>query len=307
MSPSGAPLTSSTSADGGPDLELSPENAAQVLQSGNPFLLLVGELDKQVTKKVAGLRKAAQGRLPLVRLNCSALPQVCEALQIVSSPTLLLMAKGQVVAALEQMSPQTATAFVENVAQMLGLKVDLAEAVTEQLQDAELQEWKDLPSAEQSFGSVLSRSDLPNDARVRALAGRARCLLRRREPTAAQQSKVMLEELQAAGHGGVPEVKQAVAMLWIDQKQQELGETNLQTLKAAWEANPTDFAAVQAYAVSIFWAHGEAEAFEAGLQLLRRKRSDEARQLVLSLVEALGPSHPRSAPARRSFSNALFI
>lgn len=33
----------------------------QVLQSGNPFLLLVGELDKQVTKKVAGLRKAAQG------------------------------------------------------------------------------------------------------------------------------------------------------------------------------------------------------------------------------------------------------
>ncbi|CAK9088720.1 Hypothetical protein SCF082_LOCUS41901, partial [Durusdinium trenchii] len=95
VSPSGAPLTSSTSADGGPDLELSPENAAQVLQSGNPFLLLVGELDKQVTKKVAGLRKAAQGRLPLVRLNCSALPQVCEALQIVSSPTLLLMAKGQ--------------------------------------------------------------------------------------------------------------------------------------------------------------------------------------------------------------------
>lgn len=32
--------------------------------------------------------------------------------------------------------------------------MDLAEAVTEQLQDAELQEWKDLPSAEQSFGSA---------------------------------------------------------------------------------------------------------------------------------------------------------
>ena len=62
--------------------------------------------------------------------------------------------------------------------------------------------------------------------------------------------------------------------------------------------------------MSTFWAHGEApgmrngcrgqvEAFEAGLALLRKKRSDEARQLVLSLVEALGAQHPRSASARR--------
>ena len=35
-------------------------------------------------------------------------------------------------------------------------------------------------------------------------------------------------------------------MLWIDQKQRELGETSLQELKAIWEANPTDLAAVQA-------------------------------------------------------------
>jgi len=271
-------------------------------------LLLVGELENQVAKKIGGLQKAAQGRLPLVRLNCSALPQVCQALQISSSPTVLLMAKGQVVTGLERdLSPPAVTSFVENVAQMLGLKVDLAEAVTEQLKEAEMAEWSDLAPAEQTFSTVLSRADLQNDARIRAMAGRARCLLRHRDASASQQSKALLEELQSAGHGGLPEVKQAVAMQWIDQKQQELGETNLQTLKAAWEADPTDLAAVQAYAVSIFWAQQEVPAFEAGLSLLRRKRSDEARQLVLSLVEALGPQHPRSASARRSFSNALFI
>lgn len=308
VSATGAPLSSSSSSGTGPDLELTAENAAQVLQSGSPFLLLVGELENQVAKKIGGLQKAAQGRLPLVRLNCSTLPQVCQALQIASSPTLLLMAKGQVVTALERdISAPAATTFVENVAQMLGLKVDLAEAVTEQLKEAEELEWSDAALAERSYDTVLSRSDLQNDARIRALAGRARCLLRRRDVSAAQQSKLLLEELQSQGHGGLPEVKQAVAMQWIDQRQRELGQTNLQTLKAAWEADPTDLAAVQAYAVSIFWAKGEVDAFEAGLSLLRRKRSDEARQLVLSLVEALGPQHPRSASARRSFSNALFV
>ena len=95
VSATGAPLSSSSSSGTGPDLELTAENAAQVLQSGSPFLLLVGELENQVAKKIGGLQKAAQGRLPLVRLNCSTLPQVCQALQIASSPTLLLMAKGQ--------------------------------------------------------------------------------------------------------------------------------------------------------------------------------------------------------------------
>jgi len=96
VSPTGAPLSSAASSStAGPDLELTAENAAQVLQSGSPFLLLVGELENQVAKKIGGLQKAAQGRLPLVRLNCSALPQVCQALQISSSPTVLLMAKGQ--------------------------------------------------------------------------------------------------------------------------------------------------------------------------------------------------------------------
>ncbi|CAE7588756.1 unnamed protein product [Symbiodinium sp. CCMP2592] len=273
----------------GAELELTPQNAAQVLQSASPFLMLVGDLEGPVAKKVGALRAAAQGRLPLLRLNCSTLPQICQALQITTSPTLLLMAKGQVVAVLEKdLSPPAATAFVENVGQMLGLKVALAEDVTEQLAEAEELEWTDAAAADATFFQVLSSSDLPNDARVKALAGRVRCALRQRSEPQAAQARQNLSELQTAGQGSQPEVKQASAMLWIDEKQRELGDVDLQALKAKAEASPRDLATVQAYAVTVFWSKGgEVAAFDAALAVLRRDRSAEARQLVLSLVEAL--------------------
>jgi len=310
VSATGAPLSSaSTSSSLGAELELTPQNAAQVLQSASPFLMLVGDLQGPVAKKVGALRAAAQGRLPLLRLNCSTLPQICQALQITTSPTLLLMAKGQVVAVLEKdLSPAAATAFVENVGQMLGLKVALAEDVTEQLAEAEELEWTDASAADATFFQVLSSSDLPNDARVKALAGRVRCALRQRSEPQAVQARQNLSELQTAGQGSQPEVKQASAMLWIDEKQRELGDVDLQALKAKAEASPRDLATVQAYAVTVFWSKGgEVAAFDAALAVLRRDRSGEARQLVLSLVEALGPRHPKSTSARRSFSNALFV
>eukprot|EP00439_Symbiodinium_sp_Y106_P071969 s43_g13.t1 len=278
-----------------------PQQGPLLVSATGAPLMLVGDLQGPVAKKVGALRAAAQGRLPLLRLNCSTLPQICQALQITTSPTLLLMAKGQVVAVLEKdLSPAAATAFVENVGQMLGLKVALAEDVTEQLAEAEELEWTDASAADATFFQVLSSSDLPNDARVKALAGRVRCALRQRSEPQAVQARQNLSELQTAGQGSQPEVKQASAMLWIDEKQRELGDVDLQALKAKAEASPRDLATVQAYAVTVFWSKGgEVAAFDAALAVLRRDRSGEARQLVLSLVEALGPRHPKSTSARR--------
>lgn len=314
VSPSGAPLASAPTgggADGaGAEVQLTSQNAAQVLQSPSALLLLAGELDGAAAKKVGRLRVASQGRLPLVRLDCAALPQICEALQIKSSPTLLLMARGQVAAALEgDMSPAAATGFVEQVAQMLGLKVELAEDITELLAEAEEAEWKDAASASEAFARVLAGADLTLDARVRASAGQARCILRQQGGSGREDARAALMGLDQGGHGRSPEVKQGMAMLWLDERRQALGsqDSDLDKLKAAAEAAPDDLGHVEAYAIAAFWASNEAEAFQAGLKLLRKKRSEEARKLVLSLVEALGPRHPKSGSARRSFSNALFV
>lgn len=73
---------------------LTPQNAAQILQNPGAVLVQVGDLGP-AAKKIERLRVAAGGRLPLCHLSCQALPQICQALQIKSSPCLLLMARGQ--------------------------------------------------------------------------------------------------------------------------------------------------------------------------------------------------------------------
>merc|ERR1712023_161969 len=103
--------------------------------------------------------------------------------------------------------------FVERVAQMLGLQVNLAEGATEQLAEAEELEWSDAAAAEEIFTRVNSVADLPTDARARAAAGLVRCMIRsgRREDATAA-----LKQLEASAHGRIPEVKQAAAMLQLD-------------------------------------------------------------------------------------------
>lgn len=319
MSPSGVPISrdpkkgSGGGDSGGEEIELTAQNAAQILQSPGVILLQAGSLSEAVSKKIHRLRAAADNRLPVVRLNCELLPQVCQALQIRTSPTLLLMSKGQVKAALEQdLSPPTVTAFVEAVAKMLGLKVDLAEDITEHMAGAEEVEWSNPAAAEEVFAGILQLPDVPQDARVRAAAGSARCAAR--QPQRLEEAKAQVSELEAAGHlvARTPEVRQAVAIVRLAEVAAAAAvggaAPDLEKLQAASSATPADFSAVQACTVALFWAGKEGEAVDAGLRLLRSTpRSEEARQLVLTLVEALGPRHPRSASARRAFSNALFI
>jgi len=313
---SGAPLASSTAAAKGgttdpalgPEIDLTPQNASQVLQSPSPLLMQVGTPTEAMTKKFARLRLAAGGRLPLVKLECARLPQICEALQIRSSPAVLLMARGQVAAALEHdLSGQAVTGFVDKCAQMLGIKVDLAEGITEQLAEAEQAEWDDVGTAEAMFQNVSTMADVPQAARLRATAGLARCALRQGRSEAC---RAVVDQLTAQGHGKLPEVKQALAMLELDERRSKGAEgaaPSLDSLKTAAESSPTDVLPNEAYAVALFWAGLEGGAVDAGLKLLRRKRSDEARKLVLTLIEALGPRHPRRTSARKSFNNALFV
>jgi len=212
------------------------------------------------------------------------------------------MAQGRVAAALEtDLSPKTVTAFVERVAQLLGLKVDLAEGIADQLAEAEEMEWTNPKAASDFFHQIGSAPDLPNDARIRVAAGQARCAL---QIGSQEEAEHLIDELQKGGHHRVPEVIQAAAWLKLVARRKS---GNLKDFQAAVEADPANLLAVQDLAVALFWEGRPSEAVDASLALLRRKRSDETRDLVLLLIEALGPRHVKVAPARRSFSSALFI
>jgi len=300
------PLSSSSSSGGsdpaqGPEIELTAANASQVLQSQAPLLLQVGTLTDAISKKLGKLRAAAQGRLPLVKLDARALPSISQALQIKTEPTVFLMARGQVAAALEEdLAPQAVTGFVDKCAQMMGLQVNLAEGVSEQLAEAEEMEWTDAAAAEEVFKAVSEAADLPHTARVRAAAGMARCALRQGR---VEEVEAAIQELAAGDLGSSPEVKQTLALQQL--RSCEAAET-VDVLKVAAEADLTDVAAVQAYAVALLWGGDERGAFDTGLALLKRKRSDESRKLVLMLLESLGPRHPHYAKARKKFSSAVF-
>lgn len=309
VGPGGAPVSSSVGKGGkavGAEVKLTPQNVQQVLQNSGAILVQVGTLPEAAVKKINRLREAAEGRLPLAHLDCQVLPQVCQALQIATSPTVLLMARGQVGAALEnEVDAPAATKFVEGVAKIIGLKVDFAEDITEQLVGVEELEWKDPAAADREFETIGQAADLPNEIRLRIAAGRTRCAIR--EPGRLEEARAGFDALVSAGHDRVAEVKQAGAML-------QLADTSagapppIETLRTAFEESPKDLAVCQAYCTALFWAGKEVDAFEAALKHLRRSgRSEESRQLIRIILEALGPRHPFSAKARRSFSNALFI
>jgi len=300
----GSPVRSKTPGDDGlgQEVDMNAQNFQQVLASPSALLLQVGVPSEGIMKKVNQLRAAAQGRLPLVRFDPVQLPQVAQALQIQSSPAFLLLARGQVATALEgDLSPQTATTFVETVAKMLGLQVDLAANITEQLAEAEEQEWSDAVAADTLFLRISEQADLPMDARVRAAAGRARCALRGNRE---EEARAIISELEKADRQGA-EVKQATAMMRLHLMVGRGGK--IEELRLAASAAPGDVSVVQPCTVALFWAGHPGEALDVGLKLLRRKRSDASRELVLSLLEALGPRHPRSASARKSFNSALFV
>lgn len=313
IGPGGLPIQSSkasgTDPAEGPVIELTSQNAGQVLQNPAPVLLQVGTPSPAVSKKLSRLRVAASGRLPLATLDCKALPSICKALQIQSDECIFLMSRGQVAAALEEdFSPQSVTAFVEKAAQMLGLTVDLAEGISEQLGEAEELEWQDVAAAEAIFEAVNTSADLPQASRARSAAGIARCQVwqGRAEEAAAAIEQLADDEV----FGKSNEVKQAQALMQLHKCREGLSMTSpkdvLEALKAAAVADPKDVTAAEAYALALFWSGDEVGSIDVVLKVLRKKRSDEARKLVLMFLEALGVRHPRYAKARKSFSNALF-
>lgn len=315
ISPSGVPISSAKTAAATPEgqeVEITTaQQARQVLASPGAILLQVGSPSEAVRKKLLKLRLAASGRLPVVKMDCATLPEFCQALQIRSSPTILLMARGQVAAALElDLSPPAVTSFVETAAQLLGLKVELGEGLVEQLVEAEELEWTDPAGADNIFEAVENLPDVQMDLRVRCDAGRARCALRRGKGQELVGKK-MVEALESSGHGRVAEVKQASAMVYLHERRAALGQgaadPDLPKFKAAAESSPADAEAGQALALALFWSGQPDAAFDAALPLLRRNKSEEVKRLAVSLVEALGPRHPKTAAFRKSLNNALFI
>lgn len=251
---------------------------------------------KQLTPLLEKLVRGAGGRVKLVKINIDENPEFSQHLQIQSVPTVYAFKNGQPVDGFAGALPESQLkAFLDKLVGGLGPS-PLEQALDEG--EARL-EAGDLTAAAQLFSSVLQQAaDEP-----RAIGGLARCYLLNQDADRARQ---ILDAAPPAlqSHPAVASVR---AELDLAAGAADSGE--LAALKAAAEADPKNHQARYDYAAGLAAAGKRGEAIDELLEIVRADRNwndEAARKQLLTLFEALGPTHELAIGGRRRLSALLF-
>ncbi len=250
---------------------------------------------KQLTPALEKAVREAGGRVRLVKVDIDKNQALAQQLQIQSVPTVYAFVGGRPVDGFVGAQPESQLrAFIERLAGPADAPgADALQRGQEALAAGQFDQ------AEKLFGHVLNEA--PDNAD--ALAGMLRALIGKGK---LKRARGLASELPPESRNAGP-IAAALSHLEL------IGEAEagkpLGRLRAAAEADPADPAARHALALALF-ANGEVEpAFDvlaAMIQADRAWNDSAARKLYLRFLEALGPSHPLTAPARRKLSSIMF-
>ena len=248
-----------------------------------------------VLEKVVG---ASGGKVRMVRVNIDDNAQIAQQMRVQSVPTVYGFVDGKPVDAFAGAQPESAVKeFVEKLAGMGGGGADTA-AMLEAAEAALAA--GDPDTAMMQFQQVMSET--PES--VPALAGVVRCLTASGDIAGARE---VIDQLNDE-YLNDPAMKTAIAAVDLAEKAaSSAGE--LDTARAAVEANPADLAARQDYALALFAVGQNAEAMEQLLESIRIERGwndDVARLQLLEFFASLGTANPDVIAARRKLSTLLF-
>ena len=248
-----------------------------------------------VLEKVVG---ASGGKVRMVRVNIDDNAQIAQQMRVQSVPTVYGFVDGKPVDAFAGAQPESAVKeFVDKLAGMGGGGADTA-AMLEAAEAALAA--GDPDTAMMQFQQVMSET--PES--VPALAGVVRCLTASGDVTGARE---VIDQLNDE-YLNDPAMKTAIAAVDLAEKAaSSAGE--LDTARAAVEANPADLAARQDYALALFAVGQNAEAMEQLLESIRIERGwndDVARLQLLEFFASLGTANPDVIAARRKLSTLLF-
>lgn len=242
------------------------------------------------------LVNAAQGAVQMVKVNIDENPEIAQALRIQSIPTVYAFKNGQPLDGFAGALPESQVkAFIERVAGPVGPS-PIEQIITE---GETLLEEGDAAMAAQAFAAVLQEQ--PGEPR--ALAGLARSYLRAGDVERAKQTLELVPP-EAQNQQAVASVR---AELELAGKAGDAGE--ISGLKARVQADPKDFQARFDLATALAGANQHEEAVNELLEIVQRSRSwndEAARKQLLTIFEALGPTHPVSVSGRRRLSSILF-
>ena len=248
-----------------------------------------------VLEKVVG---ATAGKVRMVRVNIDDNQQIAQQMRVQSVPTVYGFVDGQPVDGFAGAQPESnVKQFIEKLASMGGAGADI-EAMLEAA-EASLAAG-DHGTAMMQFQEVMGAA--PES--VAALAGVVRCLSASGDIAGARE---VIDQLNDE-YRDDPAMASAIAAVELAEKASEsAGE--LGAARAAVEADPTDLAARQEYALALYAVGENAEAMTQLLESIRIERGwndDAARLQLLEFFATLGAANPDVIAARRKLSTLLF-
>jgi putative thioredoxin len=257
---------------------------------------------KTLTPKLEALVAAAQGAVRLAKINVDALPEIAQAMQVKSLPTVAVIHKGKLVDSFTGVQPEAQVkAFVEKAVQLSGG----AGSGKRALEEAEkLLEGGELGGATQLYGDLLG---LPEHA-APATAGLAMCALADDNLALAQE---LVAELHAKHASSLNSsiVRKAISKVGLAGGTDGDGRP-VAGLEALLAADPADHAARYELAQALL---GRSEHEAAVGELLHIIKKDRAwnegapKALLFQVFDSLGSDSDVVKGGRRKLSNILLM
>ena len=253
---------------------------------------------KQLTPAIESAVRAAGGAVKLVKINVDENQELAGQLRIQSIPTVYAFKDGQPVDGFAGAQPESELrAFIDKVTAGAsgGAAIDAALAQADALLAAE-----DFQQAGALFQQVLQQ----DNRSVRAIAGFLRCMV---GAGRLEQAVMMYDQLP-------PEMIQEQALVSVKAEMDlaaapPVEASEVANLRAKIEANPKDHQARLDLSEALYKSKDKEGAVDQLLESIRLDRAwneAAARQALLKLFEAMGPTDPVTQDARRRLSSILF-
>lgn len=242
----------------------------------------------------------ARGAVRLVKIDVDRNPELSQQLRIQSIPTVYAFKDGQPVDGFQGALPESQVKqWVDQLVKKFGSAQ--SSPLDEALEAAEAaMAGDDISGAGALFAQVLNH----DPQNVAAMAGMARCYLKAGKPEKARELLAGASE-EMVKEDALQSVKNALELAeTASEAAGQIGE-----LRAQVEANAADHQARFDLALAQYGSGDVDGAISELLEIVRRQRSwndEAAREQLLKIFEALGPTDPKTVEGRRRLSSILF-
>jgi putative thioredoxin len=239
---------------------------------------------------------ATQGRVKLVKVDIDQNQEIAVQMRIQSIPAVFAFKNGQPVDGfVGAQSESQIKSFIERLTGPIG-PTPVEQAMEQALQALEAE---DFNSAANIYSQVLKHA--PEEAA--AVAGMVRSLLGLGDAPGAREILDAVDE-KLATHA---DIEGARAALELSERSEESGDEG--ELRSRLAADENDHQARYDLAMVHYAGARNEQAIDELLEIVRRQRAwneEAAREMLLQIFDALGPTHELTTGGRRKLSSILF-